>query len=85
MAIEAAPRLLLYSRAHCHLCEDMINGLRRLQADNRFELDIIDVDRDPALERRYGERVPVLACGERELCRYFLDPDVVTAFLTEFR
>lgn len=85
MATDALLRLTLYSRPRCHLCEDMIAGLRRLQAGDRFEFDVVDVDGDPALERRYGEKIPVLACGEHEICHYFLDPAVVTAFLAEFR
>lgn len=85
MAIDAAPRLTVYSRRYCHLCDDMIAGLRRLQAGNSFEFDTVDVDRDPALARRYGEKVPVLACGERELCHYRLELAVVTAFLEEIR
>jgi hypothetical protein len=85
MAIDAVPRLTVYSRRYCHLCDDMIAGLRRLQAGNAFEFDTVDVDRDPSLARRYGEKVPVLACGERELCHYRLEPAVVTAFLEEIR
>ena len=35
----------------------------------------IDVDADPALEERYGERVPVLTDAQgNELCHYRLDP-----------
>lgn len=85
MAIDAVPRLTLYSRSYCHLCDDMVVRLRQLQAGIHFEFDVVDVDRDPVLERRYGDKVPVLACGERELCHYFLDPAVITAFLVEFR
>ena len=38
----------------------MIAGLRTLQAGDRFELEVIDVDSDPLLEAQYGELVPVL-------------------------
>jgi len=38
----------------------------------------IDVDADPALEARFGERVPVLTdLGGNELCHYRLAPDVI--------
>lgn len=85
MAIDTAPRLTLYGRVSCHLCEEMIAGLRQLQSGHRFEFDVIDVDCDSELARRYGERVPLLAYGEREVCRHFLDSAAVTAFLTEIR
>jgi glutaredoxin len=85
MAIDAVPRLTVYSRSQCHLCEDMITALQRLQAANSFDFHTVDVDRDPALERRYGDKVPVLAYGDRELCHYRLEVAVITAFLAEFR
>jgi hypothetical protein len=63
----------------------MITGLRQLQIGDRFEFDVIDVDRDPELERRYGEKVPLLAYRGRELCHYFLDRAAVTAILEKIR
>jgi hypothetical protein len=43
-------------------------------------LDEIDVDADPALEARWGDYVPVLLAGERELCHYRLDRAALAAF-----
>ena len=72
--------LTVYSRTYCHLCDDMIAGLRELQA-GRFELQVIDVDSDPALEARFGELVPVLMSAEGELCHYHLDAAKVENYL----
>ena len=84
MAIRAdGVRLTVYNRDYCHLCEEMIAGLRQLQAGFHFELEIVDVDSVPELERRYGEKVPVLACGGDEICHYHLEPAVVTDYLTK--
>lgn len=74
-------RLTLYSRHDCHLCEKMIAALRDMQGRFRFDLQVVDVDGDPELARRYGEDVPVLAHGGRELCRHVLDRAAVTEFL----
>jgi hypothetical protein len=63
----------------------MIAGLRRLQAGNSFEFETVDIDVDATLARRYEHKVPVLAYGDRELCHYYLEPAVITAFLAEFR
>ncbi len=49
----------------------------------RFEIALVDVDSDPALARRHGESVPVLAHGERELCRHRLDPAAVADYLAK--
>jgi hypothetical protein len=85
MATDGVPRLTLYGRNGCHLCEDMAAALRGLQAAHRFAFERVDVDRDADLVRRYGDRVPVLACGAHELCHARLDAPAVTAFLSGFR
>jgi hypothetical protein len=79
-----ADRLLtVYSRAQCHLCGEMIEALRSWQGLTRFEVEIVDVDSDPALVRRYGDKVPVLAHGARELCHYRLDLDALAEYLAK--
>ena len=75
--------LTVYSRAYCHLCDDMIAGLRELQAGSSFALEIVDVDSDPALEARYGELVPVLVGSAGELCHYHLDASKVNDYLNK--
>lgn len=74
------PVLTLYLRHGCSLCEDMEVALRPLQAELGFALRIVDVDSEPALQQAYGERVPVLAAQESELCHYFLDEEVVRRY-----
>lgn len=85
MADQSGPALTLYSRAWCHLCDDMLTGLQSLQSGLSLELTVIDVDSDPALEQRFGDRVPVLMHGERELCHYHLDSAAVTDYLRKIR
>ncbi len=77
--------LTLYSRSWCHLCDDMLAGLRALQSREPFDLAVIDVDSDPALAQRYGERVPALIHGESELCHHHLDLPAVTDYLRKIR
>ncbi len=79
------PALTLYGRSWCHLCDDMLTGLQSLQARFSFDVVVIDVDTDPALEALYGERIPVLAHDGRELCHYRLDSAAVTEYLLDFR
>ena len=77
--------LTVYSRNDCHLCDEMIGALRGLQGPFHFEITVIDVDTDPELGRRHGDKVPVLTHGARELCHYALDVAGVTAYLSKFR
>ena len=73
--------LVLYSREYCHLCHDMREQVEALQRTHAFEVRIVDVDSDPALEDRFGELVPVLMHGELELARYRLDASSLDAYL----
>ncbi len=64
------PTLTLYSRVECHLCDEMKDALHRFQQKHQFALNIVDIDEDSYLQMRYGERIPVLAEGEQEICHY---------------
>ena len=61
----------------------MIAGLRALQAAIAFELEVVAVDSDPALEAQFGERVPVLIGAGAELCHYHLDLARVNEYLSK--
>jgi thiol-disulfide isomerase/thioredoxin len=81
-------RFTLYSRSYCHLCEDMLVALQALATDGqRFEIEVVDVDADPALVERFDELVPVLFGDPRqgELCHYFLDEAAVRAYLASLQ
>ena len=76
-------KLTLLVRAYCHLCDEMHAALRPLLAPAGATVDVIDIDADAALEARWGERVPVLLDGERELCHFRLDAPAVARWLRE--
>lgn len=64
----------------------MLVALDTLRGEFVFEVSVVDVDADPALEAKYDELVPVLA-GEDdvELCHYFLDLPKVREYLGRFQ
>lgn len=75
----------LYSRSYCHLCQDMLDALMRLQTPQQpITVDVIDVDDDPVLVARFDELVPVLFAelDQPELCHYFLDEAKVRELLS---
>ena len=80
-----AARLTLYGRAYCHLCDEMLAALEELRGEFGFTVDVVDVDRDAALEQRYGSLVPVLTHAGAELCHYHLDAAKVRAYLVKIR
>lgn len=54
------PAVTLYTRKECHLCEDAAEVLREARRRAAFDLDIVDIDEDPELKRRYDWEVPVI-------------------------
>ena len=76
-------KLTLLGRAYCHLCEQMRMELEPLLAAAGATLEVLDVDADPALERRWGDKVPVLLDGARELFHYHLDIAALARWLRE--
>ena len=66
----AAPRLTLYSRAGCHLCEDMKAVIESARTACVFTLDEVDISGKPDLERLYGEQIPVLLIDGRKAAKY---------------
>ena len=61
----------------------MLASLEVLRGELDFVVEVIDVDAEPELERRYNELVPVLMDGEREVARWRLNSFAVRAYLRE--
>jgi hypothetical protein len=53
-------RLTLLSRPGCHLCEEMRKEVDAILAEQPHEWEIVDVDSDAELARRYGAEIPIL-------------------------
>jgi glutaredoxin len=65
MTAATAPRVVLYGRAGCHLCDEARKVVRVVTAEAGATWTEVDVDaaavRDGgALQREYGEQVPVV-------------------------
>ncbi len=74
--------LTVYSRHGCHLCEDLLQQLYELQQVHDFSITVIDVDASPQLIEQYGTQVPVVTCGQQQICHYFLDQAAVLQVLS---
>jgi glutaredoxin len=69
--------LTVYSKPDCHLCEEAMAELRRLQPEYGFELRELDITTDEELHRRYFERIPVIALDGEDVCNYFVQETLV--------
>lgn len=61
-----AERVLVYSRAGCHLCEAAETDVARICGELGVGFGRVDVDRDLELRAEYGDRVPVIMVDGRE-------------------
>ncbi|TRW44441.1 glutaredoxin family protein [Georgenia yuyongxinii] len=56
----AAPRVILYGRAGCHLCDQARTMLERVREDTGEAFAEVDIDADARLREKYSELVPVV-------------------------
>jgi hypothetical protein len=67
-------RLTLVHRDGCGLCDEMLADLQVLGRSLALPpLEVVDVDADPQLQRRYGVQVPVLLLDGTKVCHFRLD------------
>jgi len=79
--------LIVYGRAECHLCQEMIQGLQQRQEQVAFDFEVVDIDADPALVSRYNDKIPVLVSplDGLEICHHFLDFAALDDYLAKIR
>jgi glutaredoxin len=69
------PRVTLYGKAGCCLCDEARAAIRDVSTNRDFELVEVDVAADPGLHARYGERIPVVTVDGDEAFEHRVDPD----------
>ena len=62
--------MTLYTKAECHLCEEMAAVVAAVAARVRLEVKAVDIAADPALEPRFQDEVPVLFVDGRKAFKY---------------
>ena len=55
----STPRVTVYSRPGCHLCEEALAVVAKVCADLGESYDVVNIDVDATLAERFGEEVPV--------------------------
>ena len=61
--------LTRYGKAECSLCDKAKVPVARIVqfSGGRIAAEWVDIERDPALQARWGERIPVICAGETVL------------------
>jgi glutaredoxin len=61
-----APRITLYTRPGCHLCDDARAVVERVSADLGEAFEEVDITTDHDLEDRFGDDIPVTFVDGRQ-------------------
>jgi glutaredoxin len=75
------PRVTIFRAPGCSLCERALEVVREAQAELGFDLQVVDITGDAALETRYRELLPVVEIDGARAFTYFVDPDALRSRL----
>jgi predicted thioredoxin/glutaredoxin len=75
------PRLVVWSRAGCGLCDELLEELGPWLAARGLDAEVRDVDEDPEAKRRFGLKVPVLTLDGEIACHGRLDAEELDRLL----
>ena len=76
------PRVVVYSRPGCHLCDDARAVVEAVCAELGESYAEISIDDDPELQRRFGHEIPVTFVDGRQHDFWRVDAGRLRAALT---
>jgi glutaredoxin len=77
----STPRVTLYSRPGCHLCDDARAVIEAVCADLGEAYEEVDITTDDDLEDRYRDEIPVTLVDGRQHDFWRVDPARLRAAL----
>ena len=78
-------RVVVLTREGCHLCDEAIAQVASVCAETGERYAVLDVDRDPELQRRYPDQVPVTFVDGAQHDFWRVDPVRLRAALQRTR
>jgi glutaredoxin len=72
---EVPPRIVLYSKPGCHLCDDARIVIERVCAELGERYDEVDISTSDELMRAFGEEIPVTFVDGRQHDFWRVDAD----------
>ena len=69
----ADPRIRIYSRRECHLCDDAKAVVAPIAEARGLSVETVDVDSSAELAARYGLEVPVVFVDGRKAFKFRVD------------
>ena len=62
--------VVLYTRAGCHLCDEVKSTLINLAKRGGFTWREVDIDSDPELRQKFNDQVPVVFIDGKKAFKY---------------
>lgn len=69
-------QITFYTRENCSLCKQALLDLNQIKTELPFELSVIDIETDDALQKKYLELVPVIEIGPYTLKAPFTKQEI---------
>lgn len=63
-------KVTVYTRAGCHLCDEVKQVIESVGQRIRFDYEEFDIDSDPQLQLLYNEEVPVVLIDGRKAFKF---------------
>ena len=79
----APPRIRVYSKPGCHLCDDARTIIETICAELGESYEEVDISTDEVLMHAYGEQIPVTFIDGRQHDFWRVDPDRLRTALTK--
>ena len=79
---EPPPRIVLYSKPGCHLCDEARTVIETVCAELGEQYDEVDITSSDSLMSRYGEEIPVTLVDGVQHDYWRVDPERLRAALT---
>ncbi len=67
--------IVMYSKPDCHLCDVAQKIIAACQRERAFALRVVDISLDARLAAQYGNDIPVVMLGGREIARHCVRRD----------
>ena len=69
------PRVIVYSRPGCHLCDEAKAAILSAGCNDQFVLEEINIESDEELLRKYQYDIPVITIDGAEVFIHRVEPD----------
>jgi glutaredoxin len=80
--VNAPPRVRIYSKPGCHLCDDARAVVASICAELDETFDEVDISADEVLMHEYGEQIPVTFVDGKQHDFWRVDPARLRKALT---